>query len=87
VCGQLKEAKERRALLVQTISSCDEEEKDIMGSTQSIVMSRRMEDSRLLRTIAASTLEMDRGFKMDPSSTFHQHNKTIGGTSTKFPPL
>jgi hypothetical protein len=51
----------------------------IMSTTQSIVHTRRIDDSKLNRTMATSKLEQMRGFSVAPESTFHQ-TKKLGST-------
>lgn len=54
-----------------------------MTQTISIVQERKMDDSKLLRTMAKNTLAVSRGFTLAPESTFHQtgHNtlRNTGG--------
>mmetsp|Transcript_26591 Transcript_26591/g.39512 ORF Transcript_26591/g.39512 Transcript_26591/m.39512 type:complete len:179 (+) Transcript_26591:82-618(+) len=78
LCKHLAETKEKRELVIKTLESCVAEEKSIMGSTQSIVHTRRVDDAKLSRAMATSTLVQARGFGVGPDTTFHQ---TRGKTS------
>ena len=51
-----------------------------MGTTQSIVHTRRIDDSKLSRAMATSQLEQVRGFSVAPESTFHQTRKGVVDT-------
>ena len=75
LCAQLSEQKELKAHLLKKLAECEAEERRIIGDTKKVVVERMQDDSKFQRKMASHQLEMQRGYSLNPSSTFHQTTK------------
>ena len=72
LCQQLEEGKQKREHLLKMLEQCNRDQKSIMNDSKNIVNSRRIDESKLSKSMASLQLQLVRGFSVEPDTTFKQ---------------